>query len=148
MKNLRKQATLAERKIILEYFRQHGWVATIAVYPISKSTLYNWQNAFNKNGDDGLKPQSRKPIRHGRKKVTQEMEDFIRQHYMQKPTSTLANIRRLLKNKENVPEGSPEISRMTICRKLQPIKKESEFITNYFYRKQLLLPLHTENESK
>lgn len=113
--------TAMERKAVLEFFWQNGWQATVAAYPISKSTLYNWLKAWEKGGEAGLRPRSRRPKRLKLLKVTPEMLALIRNYWQEHPKASAKRIQTYLRHNKKC----PLFSIMTIWRALQKIKAKS-----------------------
>lgn len=126
MKMRKKQLGPDQRKEILAFFEQYGWQATVAAFPISKSSLYNWVRARQERGEAGLIPGSRRPKKFGRQKITPAIRVAIKEYDERRQfQATASAVQRHLKMLKKY----PRLSLSTIARVLKKIRQKYANLT-------------------
>ena len=76
------QAVIRERLKVIEFFEEFGEGVTKRAFNKGRSTIYLWKKQVKQSGGylSALKPQSKAPKTHPKRKVGHEITEFIRQY--------------------------------------------------------------------
>lgn len=125
------QEVIYQRIRIIEFFKKFGLSATKSAFKVSKSTVHSWKKKLKDSGNrlSSLAPKSRAPKTRSRRKVTSEIQEFIKQYRTNHPGVCKDTIKPAL-DAYCLALGINTVSESTIGRAINDLKEKGK-IPNY-----------------
>jgi transposase InsO family protein len=122
-----EQAVIKERLRIIEFFEEFGQEATKKAFNKGRSTIYLWKQKVKSSGGylSGLKPASKAPKSHPKRKANGQIIDFVYQYRKNHPGVDKVTIKPAL-DAFCLVLGIDSVSESTIGRIIEELKKQGK----------------------